>query len=120
MPHAIIECSTNADKHRASNGFIPAQAEIHLCHKKDRLRFSLYTGVTTDLVRRVWKHKNKVFTGFTSQYSVDKLVYYKIFDDVITSIAREKHIKKWERAWKTRCIYESNPEWDDLYESIAV
>jgi putative endonuclease len=81
---------------------------------------TLYTGVTSDLVKRVWEHKNKTFKGFTSKYNVDKLVYFEIYDDIVTAIAREKCIKQWNRGWKTRRIYESNPEWTDLYETIAV
>jgi len=81
---------------------------------------TVYTGVTSDLVKRVWEHKNKIFKGFTSKYAVDKLVYFEVYDDIVTAIEREKCIKRWDRAWKTRRIYETNPEWDDLYETIAV
>ena len=76
---------------------------------------TLYTGVTSDLVRRVWEHKNDCAPGFTSQYGVKRLVYYEVCDDAESAIMREKRIKKWERKWKLRLIEEKNPVWRDLY-----
>jgi putative endonuclease len=81
---------------------------------------TLYVGVTSDLAKRVYEHKHKTFKGFTSKYDVDKLVYYEVFDDILFAIQREKQIKKWNRAWKSRRICEFNPEWEDLYETVAV
>ena len=80
---------------------------------------TLYIGVTSDLVRRVYEHKTKVVPGFTKRYGVDKLVLFEIFDDPTSAIAREKELKKWRRDWKTRLIGEQNPNWDDLYSGIA-
>jgi putative endonuclease len=80
---------------------------------------TLYVGVTNDLVRRVYEHKNKVIRGFTSRYGVARLVWFEVYDDPATAIAREKEIKKWRRAWKLRLIEESNPQWLDLYEQIS-
>ncbi len=80
---------------------------------------TLYLGVTNNLVRRVYEHKNKVARGFTSQYGVDRLVWFETYDDPTNAIAREKDIKKWRRAWKLRLIEESNPQWIDLYEQIS-
>jgi len=80
---------------------------------------TLYIGVTSDLVRRVYEHKTKVVPGFTKRYGIDKLVLFEIFDDPISAIAREKVLKKWRRDWKTRLIDEQNPNWDDLYSGIA-
>jgi putative endonuclease len=79
---------------------------------------TLYVGVTSDLVRRVWEHKQKVVEGFTAKYGVDKLVYYEVHDSAETAILLEKRIKKWNRAWKLRIIEEMNPTWRDLYEEI--
>jgi putative endonuclease len=79
---------------------------------------TLYIGVTNDLVRRVYQHKNDVVRGFTSRYGVHLLVWFEIYDDVV-SATREKELKKWRREWKTSLIERSNPEWVDLYAGIA-
>ena len=80
---------------------------------------TLYIGVTRDLVRRVYEHKQKVVPGFTSRYRVDRLVWYEIYDDPTNAITREKELKKWRRDWKIRLIEEANPNWGDLFEGIA-
>ena len=80
---------------------------------------TLYLGVTNDIVRRVFEHKSKAVAGFTTRYGVDKLVWFEIYDDAITAIAREKELKKWRLDWKTRLIEEQNPGWVDLYSGIA-
>ena len=77
---------------------------------------TLYIGVTRDLIRRVYEHKNKLLPGFTSKYNLDKLVYYETTSDVISAITREKQLKKWNRAWKINLIESMNPNWDDLYK----
>lgn len=79
---------------------------------------TLYTGVTSDLIQRVWQHKNNVIKGFTEKYGVHTLVYFELHDDMESAIVREKRLKKWNRAWKLRLIEEQNPEWTDLYPSI--
>lgn len=80
---------------------------------------TLYIGVTNDLVRRVFEHRSKIADGFTKNYGVFRLVYFEVFDDIENTIAREKQIKKWNRAWKIRLIEERNPDWQDLYQGIA-
>ena len=80
---------------------------------------TLYVGVTNDLVRRVFEHKSNGVDGFTKKYSVHDLVYFERFDDIENAVQREKRIKKWNRNWKIRLIEESNPNWADLYPSIA-
>jgi putative endonuclease len=80
---------------------------------------TLYLGVTSDLVRRVYQHKSKTVRGFTSQYCVTQLVWYECYDDAINAIAREKELKKWRRAWKLELIEKMNPEWIDLYDGIC-
>ena len=80
---------------------------------------TLYVGVTNDLVRRVHEHKTKTADGFTKKYDIERLVYFEPFDDVANAIRREKRLKKWSRAWKTRLIEEQNPNWVDLYPTIA-
>lgn len=79
---------------------------------------TLYVGVTNDLVRRVWEHKNKVADGFTKKYGVHKLVYFEDTTDVGSAIAREKQLKNWQRKWKLELIEKSNPDWKDLYDQI--
>jgi putative endonuclease len=80
---------------------------------------TLYLGVTNNLVRRVHGHKTKVLPGFTSQYNVVKLVWFECYDDPTSAIAREKDIKKWWRDWEIQLTEEENPDWTDLYPSIA-
>lgn len=79
---------------------------------------TLYIGVTSDLVKRVWQHKHDVVDGFTNQYWVHAWVWYEMHDTMESAIAREKAMKEWQRAWKIRQIEEGNPDWKDLYESI--
>ena len=78
----------------------------------------LYTGMTNDLERRVYEHKNKLIKGFTSRYNIDKLVYYEICQDIENTIKREKQIKGWIKKKKETLIESANPEWRDLSEEI--
>ncbi|MDX2113055.1 MAG: GIY-YIG nuclease family protein [Alphaproteobacteria bacterium] len=80
---------------------------------------TLYIGVTNNLVRRIWEHKQKLVDGFTKHYGLDRLVYYEICDDIQCAIAREKQMKEWRRNWKLRQIMDMNPDWKDLYDQIA-
>ncbi len=80
---------------------------------------TLYIGVTNNLVRRVYQHREKFVEGFTKQYGVTRLVYYEVHSDIEAAITREKQMKKWNRNWKIRLIEEDNPNWDDLYKRIA-
>ena len=75
--------------------------------------------MTNNIVRRIYEHKSKVVAGFSRRYSVDRLVWYEIYDDPITAITREKELKKWRREWKIRLIEKQNPQWIDLYPQIA-
>ncbi|MCX7839585.1 MAG: GIY-YIG nuclease family protein [Anaerolineae bacterium] len=76
----------------------------------------LYTGVTNNLERRVYEHKNRIIPGFTSRYNITRLVYYEVFSDIRDAIAREKQIKGWLRAKKIALIESMNPKWNDLSE----
>ena len=80
---------------------------------------TLYVGVTSDLVGRVWQHKNDQADGFTKQYGVKQLVWYEVHEDVNAAITREKQLKEWKRAWKIELIEKTNPYWNDLYNDIA-
>lgn len=79
---------------------------------------TLYTGVTNNLLRRIWEHKNNIVEGFTKKYNVHLLVHYELFTDIRLALAREKEIKQWTRAWKTQLIEKDNPLWKDLYFSL--
>ena len=79
---------------------------------------TLYVGVTSDLIQRVWQHKNDVVEGFTRRYGVHALVWYEECGTMEAGICREKAIKEWKRAWKIKAIEEFNPEWRDLYEAL--
>ena len=85
-----------------------------------RIGGTLYIGVTGDLVRRVYEHRVKVVKGFTERYGVSRLVYFEQFGDVRAAIQREKQLKRWTRAWKVQLIEGKNPNWEDLYPSIAI
>ena len=79
---------------------------------------TLYTGVTSDLIKRVWQHRNGFYEGFTKRYGVHRLVYFELHNSMNKAIRREKQIKKWRRAWKIKLIEEGNPEWRDLWLSL--
>ena len=78
----------------------------------------IYTGVTSNLIHRVWQHKHKLADGFSRQYNVDQLVWFEFHEDMYAAIVREKQIKKWKRAWKVELIENSNPDWQDQYKNI--
>jgi putative endonuclease len=80
---------------------------------------TLYIGITNDLVKRVWEHRNDVTDGFTKKYQVHTLVYYESTTDVESAIKREKQMKAWRRQWKLNVINDRNPEWKDLYKETV-
>ena len=80
---------------------------------------TLYVGVTNDIIRRVWEHREGLVAGFTKTYGLKLLVYYEEFDSISDAIHREKRLKHWKRAWKVELIEAMNPEWDDLYSGLA-
>ena len=80
---------------------------------------TLYIGVTSDLVKRVWHHKEDIVEGFTKKYGVHTLVYYELHTDMVEAIGREKRLKKWNRAWKIELIEKENPQWHDLWPELV-
>jgi putative endonuclease len=80
---------------------------------------TLYIGVTSDLVKRAWQHKNEVIKGFTEKYTVHLLIWYEVHENMESAISREKTLKKWNRIWKLHLIEQFNPEWQDLYEQLT-
>lgn len=87
-----------------------------LANKK---RGFIYTGMTSNLVKRIWEHKSEVTKGYTSKYSIKRLVYFETYNDFENAVKREKKLKKWLRAWKIALIEENNPNWNELYNDIA-
>jgi putative endonuclease len=83
-----------------------------------RARGTLYVGMTSDLLRRVWQHKEKTIPGFSKRYGCDRLVWFEQHDTPDTAIRREKQIKEWRRGWKIELIEKANPDWIDLYPAL--
>jgi putative endonuclease len=102
--------STTCFNRRVAGGFV-----YFMTNRRNGI---LYAGVTGNLPRRVFEHREGLVDGFTKRYGLKTLVYYESFDDVRDAIQREKTIKHWPRAWKVRLIHTMNPEWRDLYETI--
>ena len=109
---------------------IPAKAGIHMRHRfvdrqpavyilASKRNGTLYAGVTSNLLKRVWEHKNDMVKGFTRKYQVHLLVWYELHETMESAILREKRIKEWNREWKVKLIENSNPDWEDLYYSIV-
>ncbi|TRY28766.1 GIY-YIG nuclease family protein [Aliiglaciecola sp. M165] len=80
---------------------------------------TLYVGVTSRLIQRVYQHRTSQIRGFTKRYNLTQLVYYEVHQSLYEAISREKRLKKWNRAWKIRLIEKNNPDWEDLYENIV-
>lgn len=86
----------------------------------NRPRGTLYIGATTDLVARIYQHRLGAVKGFAEKYKLTQLVYLEVHDDLEVAFTRERQLKKWNRDWKVRLIEQGNPEWDDLYPTIAI
>ena len=84
----------------------------------NRKNGTLYVGITSDLIGRIWEHKNKVNHGFSSKYNIDKLVYYEIFEDINEAIDREKKLKLWKRKWKIELIEKNTHIWEALFDKL--
>lgn len=85
----------------------------------NRRNGTLYTGMTSDLIKRVWEHKNNKVEGFTSRYGIHMLVWYETHQMISSAIAREKALKEWKRKWKLALIEKNNPNWLDLYSNLT-
>jgi putative endonuclease len=93
--------------------------QYYVCILANRKHGALYIAITSDILRRVHEHKLKLVPGFTAKYGVDKLVYFEMFDDPASAIAREKQLKKWRRDWKLQLIESKNPGWVDLSQTLT-
>ena len=96
---------------------MPKQPAVYILASKRK--DTLYIGVTSDLQKRAWEHKNDLVEGFTKRYGVHRLVYYELHEEMMLAIRREKQMKKWNRDWKLRLIEKQNPDWQDLWEEIV-
>ena len=93
--------------------------QYYVCILARKIYGMLYIGVTNDLLKRVYQHKNDLVKGFTQKYQVHRLVYYEVHEDVHQAIIREKRLKKWNRQWKISLIEKANPGWRDLYDGLV-
>jgi putative endonuclease len=96
---------------------MPPQSYVYIVTSKKN--GTLYTGVTTNLLRRIWEHKNNITKGFTQKYNIHTLVYYEIHETITEAIQREKQIKHWKREYRINTIEKENPEWKDLYNDLV-
>jgi putative endonuclease len=95
---------------------MPKQPAVYILASKRN--GTLYIGVTSNLEKRAWEHKHDLVEGFTKKYGVHQLVYYELHGEMPSAIAREKQMKKWNRAWKLKLIEKHNPDWNDLWEGL--
>jgi putative endonuclease len=102
---------------RESRTTMPRQPAVYILASKRN--GTLYIGVTSNLQKRAWEHKNDLVKGFTKKYGVHRLVYFELYEDMISAIRREKQMKKWNRAWKLQLIERQNPRWNDLWQDIT-
>jgi len=113
------------DKYIRGQAVAGIQGKIKMVKKKPAVYIlaskkngTLYIGVTSDLVKRIWEHKNNLVEGFTKRYDVHHLVWYELHEEMASAIERERNLKEWKRSWKLRLIESSNPDWQDLYDTI--
>jgi putative endonuclease len=118
LPRAVIPGASARERIRNPDTSLFVPYYVYLL--ASRKNGTLYLGVTRDLVRRVYEHKNKIVPGFTARYDVERLLWFECYDDPSRAIEREKEIKKWRRAWKVVLIEKANPEWRDIYPEIIV
>lgn len=102
---------------RINNPGMDKQAYVYML--TDRCYGTLYVGVTSDLIKRVWQHREACVDSFTKRYGLHQLVWYEVHEEILEAIAREKRIKKWMRAWKIELIQQMNPTWRDLYLELT-
>ena len=108
-------CDT-VSKARIQENYVNKQPAVYILASKRN--GTLYIGVTSDLVKRIWEHNNNMVEGFTKRYNVHRLVWYELHDSMQSTIIREKRLKDWKRKWKLELIESSNPKWQDLYHRI--
>ena len=122
---ALIDGNTYHKRHARAGGH-PGNSDTIVKEKQffvyivaSKKNGTIYVGVTSDLIKRVWEHKNGLVDGFTKQYDIKMLVYYEKHEEALSAIKREKKIKKWRRQWKVNLIEKKNLHWKDLYQDIG-
>ncbi|WP_437881240.1 GIY-YIG nuclease family protein [Pseudomonas sp. LRF_L74] len=96
---------------------MPKQSAVYIL--ASQRNGTLYVGVTSNLSKRIWEHRNDCVEGFTQRYGVHRLVHYEMHESMLAAVAREKQLKKWRREWKLSLIEAGNPDWQDLWEEIV-
>jgi len=117
MPDLIRHPVRKTLSPKSKKQIVKSQPAVYILASKRNS--TLYVGVTSDLVKRVWGHKNNVVSGFTKRYNVHQLVWYELHENMESAILREKRLKDWRRSWKLKLIENGNPDWNDLYDSIT-
>ncbi len=119
QPRAAVSASfrSKAGIQSLRGRFVDKEPAVYILASKRN--GTLNIGVTSNLVKRIWEHKNDLIAGFTKRYGVHRLVWYELHDSMESAIAREKRLKDWKRAWKLDLIEETNPDWQDLYSTIV-
>ena len=116
----MYNCNYSPRSCHSSEGWNPVVTDMYYVYMMaSRRNGTLYIGVTNNLIKRVYEHKNDLVEGFTKKYGVHRLVYYEQSQDVNSAIEQEKRLKAWKRQWKLRLIEEMNPEWNDLYDDLV-
>jgi putative endonuclease len=113
--NAFINCNS-VWKAGIQENYVNKQPAVYIVTNKRN--GTLYIGVTSDLVKRIWEHKNNMVEGFTKRYNVHKLVWYELHATMESAITQEKRLKNWKRKWKLELIESINPDWEDLYNTI--
>ena len=108
-------CFRRNDKNKAERQILMGSKHYYVYILASMKNGTIYAGTTSNLVKRVYEHKNNLGSRFTKTYNVHNLVYYETTDDVMSAITREKQLKRWKRRWKINLIQKQNPEWRDLY-----
>ena len=122
MGNCFLHCHSHLICHSRAGGNpgkVMVQKKSFIYIMANKRNGTIYIGVTSDLLARVWQHKNNMVEGFTSRYNTHTLVYFEQPENMQSAIEREKQIKKWNRKWKLRLIEKLNPGWKDLYEGIV-
>ena len=117
LPDVVVPMTSRRDAAVLSSITMDKKPAVYIL-ASDR-NGTLYVGVTTNLVKRVWEHREELADEFTKKYNVHKLVYFEQFNDMDNAITREKRLKKWRRSWKLKLIEENNPLWNDLWRQIT-
>jgi putative endonuclease len=116
LVEARLSPCTSFPRKRESSDTMAKQAAVYILASKRN--GTLYIGVTSNLQKRAGEHRSDFIDGFTKKYSVHRLVYCELHEDMVSAITREKQMKKWNRAWKVELIEKQNPDWNDLWEDI--